>query len=72
LSAGNRTFTLSDGAALILTVAATSDRTGRTYLGPLEPDRAIRRQGGDDDGSGDAVLDAALQWLRAQAACSGS
>ena len=33
LSTGNRTFPLSDGAALVLTVAATSDRTGRVYNG---------------------------------------
>jgi len=41
VSAGNRTFELSDHAAVVLTVAATADRTGRADLGPLEPDERV-------------------------------
>jgi len=41
LSAGNRTFELADRAALVLTVAATSDRAGRIDLGPIEPDERV-------------------------------
>ncbi|HEU4616655.1 MAG TPA: S41 family peptidase [Gammaproteobacteria bacterium] len=40
LATGNKSFTLSDGATLVLAVAATSDRTGDMLLGPLEPDEA--------------------------------
>ncbi len=65
LSAGNRIFTLPDGAELVLTVAATADLRGRVYSGPLEPDVAI--DGGD--ANADGVLDAAVAWLSGQAAC---
>jgi hypothetical protein len=39
LSAGNRTFVLADGASLVLTVAATADRTGRVYADAIEPEQ---------------------------------
>ena len=38
---GTRTFQLSDGAALILAVANTSDRNGRIYSGPISPDEIV-------------------------------
>ena len=38
---GTRTFQLSDGAALILAVASTSDRNGRIYPGPIPPDEIV-------------------------------
>jgi C-terminal processing protease CtpA/Prc len=41
VSTGTRTLPLSDGAALILTVAATSDPRGRIYDGPIEPDVVV-------------------------------
>jgi hypothetical protein len=41
LSAGNRTFVLADGASLVLTVAATADRTGRVYTDALAPERPV-------------------------------
>jgi hypothetical protein len=64
VSAGNRTFALSDGAALHLTVAATSDRDGHVLAGPVPPDEAIARVDGED-----AVLAAAVNWLAGRASC---
>jgi hypothetical protein len=71
LSAGNRTFALSDGASLVLTVAATSDVAGRIYLGPIAPDEVVagaseRRA---PEPLADATLDAAVAWLTAGDAC---
>lgn len=63
LGSGNRTYDLSDGAALVLTVAATSDRTGRTYYGPLEPDERTDAAADAPLASQPAVV-AALRWLR--------
>jgi hypothetical protein len=62
LSAGNRTFELSDGAALVMTVAATVDRAGRIYAGPIEPDERVT---GDEP-----VLTAALAWLKGRDGCN--
>src|SRR6185503_4227423 len=45
LTAGNRIFTLADGASLVLTVAATSDGLGSVYAGPIEPDEVVARAG---------------------------
>jgi hypothetical protein len=74
LSAGNRTFPLADGAMLVLTVAATSDRTGRTYAGPIEPDERVpAATTADGDGAtADQAMAAALAWLRTQAPCSAA
>jgi C-terminal processing protease CtpA/Prc len=73
LSAGNRTFELADGATLVLTVAATSDRAGRSYPGPLLPDEPVAsaapRPGRESD-SVDPVVTAALTWLKGQDSCS--
>ena len=63
LSAGNRTFELADRAALVLTVAATSDRTGRIDLGPIDPDEPV------DARDGSAAVAAAIAWLQTQAPC---
>ena len=60
LSTGNRTFPLADGAAIVLTVAATSDRAGRVIRGAIEPDHAVA--GGSRGGQ--AVIDAASAWLQ--------
>jgi hypothetical protein len=65
LAAGNRTFALSDGAAMVLTVAATRDRTGRVYRGPIAPDIQVAQPRGEGSSDADdAALDAALEWLR--------
>jgi peptidase S41-like protein len=65
LSAGNKTFTLRDGAALILTVAATSDRAGRTYLGPIDPDHAVAPA----SEQADVTRAAAAVWLASSRSC---
>jgi hypothetical protein len=71
VSAGNRTFALADGASLVLTVAATSDRAGEVFIGPLQPDELIGRTAGSADAAdtADPVLDAAMAWLTAADAC---
>jgi C-terminal processing protease CtpA/Prc len=76
LSAGNRTFELEDGAALVLTVAATADRAGRVAVGPIVPDdpvdatNALPARGAVAPSAGeDRVLAAATAWLEAHDAC---
>jgi carboxyl-terminal processing protease len=71
LSAGNRTFPLADGAALVLTVAATSDAAGQVYAGPIVPDEAVARrtEPSGPDALGDAPLEAAVEWLEAGDVC---
>jgi C-terminal processing protease CtpA/Prc len=66
LSAGNRTFPLSDGAALVLTVAATSDRSGVVHVGPLMPDEPVTELERD---TADRAAAAAAAWLRTQPPC---
>lgn len=72
LSTGNRTFPLGDGAALVLTVAQTSDRHGHVYAGPLEPDvSAPRAERGAALADAPAVR-AARQWLLEQPGCANA
>jgi carboxyl-terminal processing protease len=54
----------SDGAALFLTVAFGTDRTGRSYDGPLEPDHPLKIDWMLLGTGQDPVLQAALKWLR--------
>jgi hypothetical protein len=68
LSAGNRTFELADGAALVLTVAATSDRAGRVDAGPIEPDVTVASATAGALPA-DATVAAAAAWLQTQPAC---
>jgi len=73
LSAGNRTFVLADGAALVLTVAATADRAGRVYADAIEPERPV--QAAREAGAAtldDVQVRAAADWLATQAACRGA
>jgi hypothetical protein len=71
LIAGNRIFTLADGASLVLTVAATADRAGRVYADPIVPDERVAvtdspsRAGPDAD----ATLAAAAAWLTGGDSC---
>ncbi|NTU83356.1 MAG: hypothetical protein HGA45_28970 [Chloroflexales bacterium] len=62
--------TLSDGAELNVSGARSYDRTGAIYEGPIAPDERVAtdwtRFGGDDD----PVIQAALDWLQTQPACS--
>lgn len=69
---GTRIFELSDEAALVLAVAATSDRHGRVYPGPIAPDEPVAaRDRGLALGEQPAVR-AAAEWLESQPACTGS
>lgn len=70
VATGTRRFPLSDGGALILTVAATSDRHGRTVEGPLEPDLRVEPAGTSAAGLDDAVIRAAVDWLASRPACA--
>lgn len=63
LSTGNRTFPLRDGGALVLTVAATSDASGRVLSGALEPDYAIAATPQRRSLSAQASVKAAVDWL---------
>jgi hypothetical protein len=71
LSAGNRTFALADGASLVLTVAATSDRAGEIHAGPIEPDEPVARTADASGGqaSADPALAAAQAWLASGDSC---
>ena len=70
LTAGNRIFTLADGASLVLTVAATSDSVGRVYAGPIEPDQPVASADSPRGNSAvDETLAAASAWLRAGDSC---
>jgi carboxyl-terminal processing protease len=68
VSAGNRTFDLADGAALVLTVAATSDRAGRLYVGPIPPDVPVAAAAASA-AADDPVLAAAAAWHGAAPPC---
>ncbi len=63
VATATRTFPLADGAALILTVAATSDRHGRTADGPIAPDVAVEPARSSSAAATDPALRAALDWL---------
>ncbi len=63
LATGNETFTLPDGARLLVTSVREADRTGRLYGNtPIEPDFPA------DDGE---VLEAAQAWLTGRASPAG-
>jgi hypothetical protein len=69
LSAGNRTFALSDGASLVLTVAATSDAAGRVFAGPLVPDELVAPPAEGGTAPPDTALEAAVAWLAEADSC---
>lgn len=62
----NVSYEQSDGALVILTVARETDRTGRTYDGPIEPDVETPEARGYNE-----PLSEAAAWLRKQKACRG-
>jgi carboxyl-terminal processing protease len=61
LTSANKTFKLSDGAALILTAAGVADRNGHEYIGPITPDEVVDSA---------AAIPAAKKWL--EATCGNS
>lgn len=70
VSTATRTIPLSDGSALILAVAATSDRNGRIYDSPIEPDVEARAAGSGATSTAPAAVEAAAQWLKRQPSCT--
>ena len=58
-----RTFELSDGAALILAVASTSDRNGHIYSGPIAPDEAVSAEERGLPLGAQPAVGAARAWL---------
>ena len=60
-STGNRTYYLSDGAAVLLTVSVYGDRDKNAYGGPVPPDETVAPARGTD-----AAAEAAATWLRSQ------
>ena len=64
VATGNKTFMLGDGAAIALTIARFADRTGRVYVGSVEPDVVVL--------DSDEADETAIEWLEAQPSCQGS
>jgi hypothetical protein len=66
---GTRIFPLSDDAALVLAVAATSDRHGRVYPGPIAPNEPVAASGRELALAEQAAVRAAAQWLKSHDGC---
>lgn len=69
VATGTQTFPLSDGAALILTVATTADRNGRVADGPIEPDVAVAAERGSAPADAQAPVRAATDWITRRHGC---
>jgi carboxyl-terminal processing protease len=65
-----RRFLLPDGAYLVFTDAAATDRNGQVYESEISPDERVIDLFPDDEN--DIVLDAAIAWLDEQEPCSRS
>ena len=65
----NQEYTLSDGAALWITVALDADRTGQTYDSSISPDQAVPSLPRLQLRADDQVAQAALTWLHTQGSC---
>jgi carboxyl-terminal processing protease len=63
---GNSAIPLSDGSALNLTEAVTTDRLGGTHQGRIVPDVAVPAS---STGTDDTPVAAATAWLSQQSAC---
>lgn len=68
----NQVFPLSDGAALVISVAYLTDRTGTVYRDALEPDSTIPTNWSEFATPQDPVLVAARTWLQSQSQCQQS
>lgn len=67
-----RVFPLYDGAALVLAVAATSNRLGEIFTGPIEPDQPVAVSVGSRAArplEEDPVATAAAHWLASMSEC---
>ncbi len=67
----NDSFTLSDGAVLVLTVALDADRTGHTYNSAIAPDQTVPVDMSQIGRTGDLGIEAATNWLHGQEGCRG-
>jgi len=63
LTTSNSLYGLPDGAALLITTAHDTDRSGRVFGGPIEPDMPVRIDWAEVQTAADPVLSAALVWL---------
>ena len=73
----NQTFTMPDGATLVVTTGIEGDRTGRQYPEGVEPDEIVPivPEGVPVPATppaADPQLDAALGWLLRQPGCSAA
>lgn len=66
---GNRGIGLADGANLVVTFGAMTDRHGREYAAPLEPDESVPLPPGVWPASSDAVARRASDWVTSQRNC---
>lgn len=62
-STANNVFTLSDGAAMWLTVGVDADRSGKKYMQGLDPDESVKPADKAVSDNQDPVLQQALHWL---------
>ena len=69
---GTRIFELGDGAALVLAVAATSDRNGRLYAGPIAPDEPSDTRDRERPLAEQAAIRTARHWLESLETCRAS
>jgi len=67
----NRSFTLSDGALLLITGALDADRNGHTYRNgdPIYPDQTVADPSPSARSTTGPVVKAALGWLSHQSGC---
>ena len=64
LTTGSRSFELSDGARIVLSVCLFADRTGKSYGRKLVPNVEIYPPPWSS--GGDPVAEAAIAWLESQ------
>jgi carboxyl-terminal processing protease len=69
LSTDNFDFRLSDGAAIVLTVAVYADRTGQTYGDRIYPDELVDDVRKFTYIMDEAIPQPAIDWLMSQPAC---
>jgi carboxyl-terminal processing protease len=70
VSTANRSFTLSDGAMMFLTVSTMADRTGQLYGSKVVPDEVLEGpRTGDPDT--DPVLRSGIEWVTQAGDCGG-
>lgn len=69
-STANQMYPLSDGAQLFLCVGIETDRTGHRYLDGIDPDVKLPSADSRPTEDKDAVIQAAEEWIAAQASAS--